>query len=163
MQNLKCFVAGFGTVEWQGATSDFLKPGIHSDSHRWFISFCAVSKSESNDRAVDPELSRFMSMSSRTIPVNQPIMNMTKELNFAQVIFYLLSTSTAIVAAVNWNLVKNYDSHFKATWREAEMPVKVILVVHLYALMIRTSQFCMVQFHGEEHVQHQSNLDYTHE
>ena len=34
MQNLKCFVAGFGTVEWQGATSDFLKPGINSDSHR---------------------------------------------------------------------------------------------------------------------------------
>ena len=43
------------------------------------------------------------------------------------------------------------------------MPVKVILVVHLYALMKIMSQFCMVQFHGEEHVQHQSNLDYTHE
>ena len=43
------------------------------------------------------------------------------------------------------------------------MPVKVTLVVRLYALMIKTSQFCMVLFHGEEHVQHQTNLDYTRE
>ena len=28
MQQLKCFVAGFGTVEWEGESSDFLK-SIH--------------------------------------------------------------------------------------------------------------------------------------
>ena len=43
------------------------------------------------------------------------------------------------------------------------MPVKVTLVVHLYALMLIMNQFCTVQFHGEEHVQHQTNLDYTRE
>ena len=37
MQGLKCFVAGFGTVEFEGATSDFLKPGIDCGSLKAMI------------------------------------------------------------------------------------------------------------------------------
>ena len=43
------------------------------------------------------------------------------------------------------------------------MHARVTLVAHLSALMIKMNQYYMVQFHGEENVQHQTSLDYTHE
>ena len=43
------------------------------------------------------------------------------------------------------------------------MHARVTLVVHLYALMIKTNQFYMVQSLGEGNAQPLINLDYIHE
>ena len=43
------------------------------------------------------------------------------------------------------------------------MHARVTLVVHWYVLMMRTNQFYMVQFHMEEYVQPQINLEHIRE